>query len=143
MPTAAYPVASRGSSFIGRLTRRADFLAAAGGRRFHSPRMTVQGRFRDAAVADGGLRLGFTVTKRVGNAPERNRIRRRLRAAVDGVAGHAGLAADIVVIARRDLLSTPFSELVADLDRAIATVARSPDAGRGRRRPEPETRSHG
>jgi ribonuclease P protein component len=64
---------------FGRLTKRRDFLAAATGRRFHTERMTVQGRLRDDAE---GMRIGFTLTKRVGNAVERNRIKRRLRAAV-------------------------------------------------------------
>jgi len=63
-----------------RLIKRRDFLAAASGRRFHSERMTVQGRLRDDET--GGMRVGFTLTKRVGNAVERNRIKRRLRAAV-------------------------------------------------------------
>lgn len=63
-----------------RLIKRRDFLAAASGRRFHSERMTVQGRLRDDET--GSMRVGFTLTKRVGNAVERNRIKRRLRAAV-------------------------------------------------------------
>ena len=73
---------------IGRLTRRSEFLAAAGGRRFHNERLSAQGLLRAAAAdvadapADEGLRIGFTITKRVGHATERNRIRRRLRAAV-------------------------------------------------------------
>jgi ribonuclease P protein component len=63
-----------------RLIKRRDFLAAASGRRFHSERMTVQGRLRDDGIT--GMRVGFTLTKRVGNAVERNRIKRRLRAAI-------------------------------------------------------------
>ncbi|MCC5978449.1 MAG: ribonuclease P protein component [Salinarimonas sp.] len=65
---------------FGRLTKRRDFLAAAAGRRFHTERMTVQGRLRGDDAE--GMRIGFTLTKRVGNAVERNRIKRRLRAAV-------------------------------------------------------------
>ncbi len=72
---------------IERLKKRPDFLAAAAGRRFHTDRMTAQGRLRETGA--GGLRLGFTVTKRVGHATERNRIKRRLRAVVAEVA--AGL----------------------------------------------------
>src|SRR4051794_12119564 len=77
----------------GRLTKRREFLAAASGRRFHTERMTVQGLVRDDA---SGLRFGLTVTKKVGHATERNRIRRRLRqafrhAAVDHGGGEGGV----------------------------------------------------
>lgn len=61
-----------------RLKKRTDFVAAASGRRFHTERMSVQGRRRDD---DGGVRIGLTVTKRVGHATERTRIKRRLREA--------------------------------------------------------------
>ena len=65
---------------IGRLTKRRDFLAAASGRRFHSERLTLQGRVRptpsdgEPAQDSVGLRVGLTVTKRVGHATERNRV---------------------------------------------------------------------
>ena len=113
---------------IERLKKRPDFLAAAEGRRFHTDRMTAQGRLRDA---DGvpGLRLGFTITKRVGHATERNRIRRRLRAAVGLIAADipdalASLPADIVLIARRPALNAPFETLAEDLRRALPAVTR-------------------
>lgn len=113
-----------------RLKRRPDFLAAAGGRRFHTERMTAQGRLRgpdetrDGAPAEG-LYLGFTVTKRVGHATERNRIRRRLRRAVEIAAeGAAPANADVVVIARRPALDAAFATLVDDLRRALGTVTR-------------------
>ncbi|MCJ2092493.1 ribonuclease P protein component [Methylobacterium sp. J-072] len=113
---------------IERLKRRPDFLATAEGRRFHTERMTAQGRLRDPQAAEG-LRLGFTITKRVGHAVERNRIRRRLRAAVSLVASDlsgelARLPADIVLIARRPALNAPFEALAEDLRRAIPTVTR-------------------
>lgn len=122
---------------IGRLRRRPDFLAAAQGRRFHTERMSAQGRLRtpdetrDGAPAEG-LFLGFTITKRVGHATERNRIRRRLRSAVAAVAADApAIRADVVVIARRPALDAPFESLVADLRRALHTVTRpaSPRSG--------------
>ena len=128
---------------IERLRKRPDFLAAAEGRRFHTGRMTAQGRVRGAhprdAQAPGGLRLGFTITKRVGKATERNRIRRRLRAAVAVVAAElpadvAALSADIVLIARRPALDAAFALLAEDLRRAIPTVTRAP-AGPGGDRP--------
>ena len=119
---------------IGRLTKRADFLAAASGRRFHTGRMTVQGRLRGTgAHSDAlGLRFGLTVTKKVGNAPERNRIKRRLRAAIQAAAaGHAAIDMDVVVIGRRDILAADYERLVDDLRRALAAVARPKTARSG------------
>jgi ribonuclease P protein component len=119
----------------GRLRKRAEFVAAASGRRFHTERMTVQGRLRDD---DTGLRFGLTVTKRVGHATERNRIRRRLRAAISAAAGaHMERNADIVVIGRRDSLTAPYMVLVDDLDRALRAVTKAPSARA--RRPLPES----
>jgi ribonuclease P protein component len=115
---------------IERLKNRPDFLAAAEGRRFHTERMTAQGRLRgDGSGVDAGLRLGLTVTKRVGHATERNRIKRRLRAAVERVAADlppelAALPADIVLIARRPALEATFHALGDDLRRAIPLVTR-------------------
>jgi ribonuclease P protein component len=117
---------------IGRLTKRPQFVAAASGRRFHTERMTVQGRLREEAGAhdDTGLRFGFTVTKRVGHATERNRIKRRLRAAArDAAPGHAGTRADIVVIARREALAADYKLLIDDLSRALDVVTKA-KAGR-------------
>ncbi len=109
---------------IGRLTRRPEFLAAASGRRFHTERMTLHGRLRDPASEDAvGLRFGFTVTKRVGHATERNRIKRRLRAAAnDAGRGHADKPVDVVVIGRRHALSAAYDLLVDDIDRGLRVV---------------------
>jgi ribonuclease P protein component len=133
---------------LGRLTKRPEFLAAATGRRFHTERVTVQGLRRDSSTephdgpAPGGLRVGLTVTKRVGHATERNRIRRRLRAAIQE-AGEtfADAPLDIVLVGRRDALAARFPQLVEDLKRAMPAVLRpkSPshprDATRSRTNP--------
>jgi ribonuclease P protein component len=113
---------------IGRLTKRPDFVAAASGRRFHTERMTVQGRLRGE---DGqGLRYGLTVTKKVGHATERNRIKRRLRAAVRSAAeDHAMTNVDVVVIGRRDILAADYDVLIEDLRRALRVVTK-PKAAR-------------
>jgi ribonuclease P protein component len=112
---------------IGRLKKRSDFLAAASGRRFHTERMTLQGRLRgDGPHSDAlGFRFGLTVTKKVGNAPERSRIKRRLRAAVHVAAvEHAATDVDVVVIGRRDILAADYDTLIADLRRALTAVTR-------------------
>ena len=119
---------------IGRLTQRSDFLAAAGGRRFHTERFSAQGRLRgeiaakssdESGASPEGLRIGFTITKRVGHATERNRIRRRLRAALrTAEATLPSPAADVVLIARRPALSAAFETLVEDLRRAVPIVTK-------------------
>lgn len=112
------------TSAVVRLTRRADFLAAAGGRRFHTERMTAQGMLR-AGTGLQGLRVGLTVTKRVGHATERNRIKRRLRSVVAAAASKLPfLPADIVLVARRPTLHAPFDQLVQDLRRAVDAVTK-------------------
>ena len=125
---------------IGRLTKRPDFLAAASGRRFHTERMTLQTRFRGDDEPSSGLRVGFTITKRVGHATERNRIRRRLRNAVLAAAPpFAALPVDVVVIGRRDAFAAEYGLLVADLSRGLAAAANPrprPDRRAGRP-PEP------
>jgi len=114
---------SRAELSIGRLTKRPDFVAAASGRRFHTERMTVQARPRDDLGL--GLRFGLTVTKRVGHATERNRIKRRLRSAFRTAAqDYATLNADVVIIGRRDTLTADFDVLIDDLRRALRVVTK-------------------
>ncbi|WP_299564249.1 ribonuclease P protein component [Enterovirga sp.] len=111
----------------GRLLKRQDFLQAARGRRFHTGRVTAQGRRREADDGTAsGLRIGFTLTRKVGHATERNRIRRRLRAAAAEAAGrHLAEPVDVVLIGRREALSAPFPLLLEDLARALEAVTRS------------------
>ena len=114
---------------VGRLTKRSEFVAAASGRRFHTERMTVQGLVRPSGTGSQdllpSLRVGFTVTKRAGHATERNRMRRRLRAAaLEALGPRSDVPADLVVIARRPVLTAEFRSLVADLERAVAVVAK-------------------
>lgn len=123
-PEAAVPAGRKPA--LGRLCKRPEFLAAAKGRRFHTDRITLQARYRADGESDGqGLRVGFTVTKREGHATERNRIRRRLRAAMAEAGASFGREpSDIVVIGRRQALAVPFSQLVEDLGRALQVVTR-------------------
>lgn len=108
-----------------RLLKRSEFQAAARGRRFHTERMSVQGLRSADDESVRGLRLGLTLTKKVGHSTERNRIRRRLRAVAAGVVTpFADLPIDVVVIGRREAISAPFGLLVEDLNRALAAVTR-------------------
>ncbi|WP_407529303.1 ribonuclease P protein component [Methylobacterium oryzisoli] len=138
MSAADEPLALLGAP-LGRITRRPDYLAAAAGRRFHTGRLTAQGRLRDEP-GEAGLRFGFTVTKRTGHATERNRIRRRLKAAVAlAGAGHAAQPLDVVLIGRREALGAPFALLVDDIRRALAAVTKPRPPGGGRRGPKSES----
>jgi ribonuclease P protein component len=98
-----------------RLTRRKDFLAAAKGLRASGGAFVVQARRRaenGGGAEEGPARIGFTVSRQVGNAVERNRVRRRLREIVRQAGGsgmHGGH--DYVLIGRRAALAAPFGEL--------------------------------
>lgn len=101
-----------------RLKVRAEFVAAARGARTERRGFVLQGLARGD---DAPPRFGFTVTRKVGNAVERNRIRRRLRVAASLAEG-ARAGCDYVVVARRPAIAQPFAELVADLTGAIARL---------------------
>ena len=85
------------------------------------PAFVLEAR-RRSGLAEGA-RFGFTVSKSVGGAVQRNRIRRRLKAAVrDVLAEQARPDYDYVLIARRPALDTVFVSLVADLVNALKRV---------------------
>lgn len=101
-----------------RLRKRAQFLNAAKGRRAGRNAFSLQAIAVDTAAPG----LGLTVTKKVGNSPERNRIRRRLRAAARACQPAFQPQHDYVLVGRRDALTEPFAKVVADLSSAIAKV---------------------
>jgi len=103
-----------------RLKRRTDFRAAATGLRASVGAFVVQARRR---AEDGPVRIGFTVSRQVGNAVERNRVRRRLREMVRLSAGggmHDGH--DYVLIGRRAALLAPFGQMRQELDAALSRI---------------------
>jgi ribonuclease P protein component len=78
-----------------------------------------------AEAAPEGFRIGYTASRKVGNAVARNRARRRLRAAVARVMpGRAAAGFDYVVIARQASVTRPFGDLTADLASAVDGLAR-------------------
>jgi ribonuclease P protein component len=101
-----------------RLKRRADFLrVAAKGRKAPVHGLVLQALARDDA---GPVRVGFTVTKKVGNAVVRNRARRRLKEAARLLLRGQDLAGlDLVLIGRDATGKRPFADLIGDVRRAL------------------------
>lgn len=109
-----------------RLKRRADYRAVARGKRVSRPGFLIQALEADPGDRERPARFGFTVTKKIGSAVVRNRIRRRLKEAVRLAGmGDAAPGTDYVLIGRRAALTLPFDRLTADLVSGI--VALSPD----------------
>ena len=106
------------------ISKRADFLAANAGKRAATPGFVLLVRDR----ADGSIakRAGFTVTKRIGGAVIRNRLKRRLRALARDIVPSNGVAgADHVFIGRSGGVEREFALLRSDLIGALARVARA------------------
>jgi ribonuclease P protein component len=105
------------------LRLRRDFLAANAGKRAPMPGFVLLVRARDDG--DPAMRIGYTVTKKIGNAVIRNRMKRRFRALAREVLPEAGVAgADHVLIGRSDGIERDFTRMRADLVKALAKVAR-------------------
>src|ERR1700710_1489540 len=104
-----------------RLKRRAEFLRVAkAGRKAAMPGLVLQALVHEAP---GPARLGFTVTKKVGNAVIRNRTRRRLKEAARAVLAEAPLCGvDLVLIGRDATRARPFEALKDDLRRALGKL---------------------
>lgn len=114
----------------GRLKNRPDFLAVQKGNRLRGPYFLLETLDRDASAE--APRIGYTVTRKQGNAVERNRMRRRLKEAVRAMSGVPFKPGhDYVVVARRDTLSAPFDKLVTALTQRLGengSRSRSRDA---------------
>lgn len=127
---------------VERLKKRAEFLRVAGTRRkWVTDGLILQGAPRpgiqpeeQSAGEDRFARIGFTVTKKVGKAVVRNRVRRRLRAVADQLVAELALPGwDYVVIGRHQTIERPFEALVDDMRTALRRI---PDA-----KPSPVDRS--
>ncbi len=103
---------------VGRLKRRAEFLRVASkGRKAATHGLVLQALNRED---QGPLRLGFTVTKKIGNAVVRNRTRRRLKEAARlELADQQVTGADLVLIGREATRGREFLQLRDDIRRAL------------------------
>src|SRR5262245_61435391 len=105
------------------MRRRADFLRAQKSRRQFTPGLTLESCRSPEDVPSEICRVGFTASRKVGSAVNRNRAKRRLRAAAAellpllGRKGH-----DYVLVAKVATLSRPYAALLADLTKALTNA---------------------
>jgi ribonuclease P protein component len=109
-----------------RLKTRADFLRiASSGRRAVRPGLMLQAAARPSGLDGAVVRIGFTASRKVGNAVLRNRAKRRLRAAASDVLARDGRpGTDYVLIARAGTGKRRYADLLADLASALRQVGR-------------------
>ena len=106
----------------GRLLRHADFERVyKQGRRHFSTNMTV---FYLRRVEGEGLRVGFTVSRALGGAVVRNRMKRRLRESVRLTRPVVGPSVDVVINPKKSLETAPFSDLLTEVQRAFDVIAK-------------------
>ena len=125
-PSGAFSVSETGTS-LSVLTQRADFLRAARARRQPMPGFLLQARLRSPEeVVATPIRIGFTCSKKVGNAVARNRAKRRLREIARAVLPTKGRAGwDYVLVGRQGATADlPFEQLKSDLSQALGKLHR-------------------
>lgn len=131
------PKASKACPPLERIKNRPEFLAVARDRSWAMPGLVLQARNRQD---NGPARVGFTVTKRVGNAVTRNRVKRRLREVARlFLPLQAACGFDYVLIGRKSSLDRPFENLKSDLAQAVDKVhkgARRTKPGRRKESPD-------
>ena len=125
------------------LKSRPEFLAVRGGKRSSTPAFLIEMRERPEPVREvSGARFGFTITKKIGNAVTRNRIRRRLKAAFAAKAAElARPTCDYVIVARIAALDRPFALLLEDVARAFASLHDSAKRSRTNNERSPSRRT--
>jgi ribonuclease P protein component len=120
---------------------RAEFQRIRGGSRVSMPTFLIEAKVRELVTSVAkkpemlvsGPRFGFTITKKIGGAVQRNRMRRRLKDAVGRLQSEfARPGFDYVIVARGRSLDCPFDALVADVRSALVRVHRVDKTGRSK-----------
>jgi len=106
------------------------------GRRHFATHMTIFYLARaERGKSSDGLRVGFTVSRALGGAVDRNRMKRRLREAVRAKFPNASLAVDVVINPKKSLRTADFSDLLKEVERAFAVIEKQ--TGNFRNDPQP------
>lgn len=138
---------SAASPSLSVLQRRADFLRAASARRQGTAGFLLQARHRraDEPVAADSIRIGYTCSKKLGNAVARNRAKRRLREIARSVLPEAGQPGwDYVLVGRPEATATrEFDLLKRDLRAALSKVHSGKEAEGGGTAPPGRRRGRG
>ena len=114
------------------MAKRADFLAANKARRQPMPGFVLL--VRDRHDGDPAKRVGYTVTKKIGGAVVRNRMKRRFRALAQELLPDLGIAgADHVLIGREGGIERDYGLLRAELAKALRKIVRPVDEAQPRR----------
>jgi ribonuclease P protein component len=110
------------------LKKRSEFLWVRGGRRWSAAAFVLEARVRQKPESAAlPARFGYTVSKKVGGAVVRNRVRRRLRALTAALApAQVQPGFDYVIIARTVAIERAFADLKADLDQALLRIHQAP-----------------
>lgn len=125
-PRALTEVIAAGSRFVRIVTlkKRSEFQRVRGGGRCALPAFVLEGKRRADPDTFQGPRFGFTITRKIGNAVVRNRIRRRLKSALSQAMDEAADPHfDYVVVARHQSYDRPFSDLLHDVSKALRQVS--------------------
>lgn len=105
------------------IKRSSEFQRVRGGARAANASFVIETRERTAPTPCAGPRLGFTITRKIGNAVVRNRIRRRFREALRTLEpGLLRARHDYVLVARSGVIEQPFAELRHLLETAVAKL---------------------
>jgi len=122
-----------------RLTKRAQFLFVRAGLRASKGGVLVEARRREAG---GPIGVGFTASKKVGGAVERNRAKRRLREAARRLLPEHGLpGVDYVLVARQQTPSAPWPALLDDLGNALIRLRADLEGAKRAKAPAKSTES--